>query len=132
MTDHVIDLRRPTEAEAKAKDDRFDRGERIIVVDGVRWGRTIVGHHGMHGTKHVFKQDRAGIIEAKQPGSKYVTEVAVRSKNKRKAFYRNEEFPKRFAVKPIEPPAIAKPRQLSLFSDRRGPRQLSLFEEQPA
>lgn len=35
----------------------FGRGERIILVDGVRWGRTYVSHHGMHGTSYTFGQD---------------------------------------------------------------------------
>ena len=53
--------------EAKALDVRvvkpgnddlaFGAGERIILVDGVRWGRTFVDHHGMHGTSHTFRQD---------------------------------------------------------------------------
>jgi hypothetical protein len=43
--------------------EAFDRGERIIVVDGARWGRTIVTYHGVHGTTHTFVQHHGGEIE---------------------------------------------------------------------
>lgn len=56
----------------------FDRGERLILVNGVRWGRTRVTYHGCHGTKHTLCQDGDGpVIE--NPGAKYERESAVRS-----------------------------------------------------
>lgn len=38
----------------------LDKGERYIVVDGVRWGRTVISYHGMHGTRHKFEQIGSG------------------------------------------------------------------------
>lgn len=34
----------------------FDRGERIIIVDGMRWGRTAVRSRGQHGNVITFEQ----------------------------------------------------------------------------
>lgn len=61
-----IELRKPTPEENNRrydtksksyKGERFDRGERIIMVNGERWGRTIVTSHGRRGTKHTFQQN---------------------------------------------------------------------------
>lgn len=83
-----VELRKPLPEENNHRYDsksrsyvgeRFDRGERIIMVDGARWGRTIVTSHGCHGTKHVFKQDRGEVLM----DSKYPTEIAIRSQKRR-------------------------------------------------
>lgn len=42
--------------------NRFNPGERLILVDGVRWGRTIVRRHGRRGTLHTFVQEGGGEI----------------------------------------------------------------------
>jgi hypothetical protein len=89
MTD--IKLVKPTpEQNTRRYDERrkgyvgegFDRGERIIMVDGVRWGRTIVTMHGCHGTKHVFYQDGGEIITADR--GRHTSEIAIRSEKRQK------------------------------------------------
>jgi len=40
----------------------FERGERIILVDGVRWGRTHCTWHGCWGTRITIRQDNGGCI----------------------------------------------------------------------
>jgi len=35
--------------------EAFERGERAIMVDGIRWGRTRVTWHGMHGNSVTFQ-----------------------------------------------------------------------------
>lgn len=89
---HTVELRKPTAAENTRRYDNkreryvgeaFDRGERIIMVDGVRWGRTIVTSHGCHGTKHRFQQDHGEVIIEK-PDARYPQEVAVRSHKRQK------------------------------------------------
>lgn len=87
---HQIELRRvkpPFE-----KGDYFDRGERAIFVDGVRWGRTIVTFHGCHGTTHTFVQDKGHTIE-ERPGERYPGEVSVRSQKRRKWLDSNDWRP---------------------------------------
>lgn len=51
----------------KSTERGFSRGERMILIDGVRWGRTIVTHHGMHGTSYTFKQDDGDVITDGDP-----------------------------------------------------------------
>lgn len=77
---HIVTLEKCTEP-------GFDRGERAIMVDGVRWGRTIMSSHGCHGTKHIFRQE-AGEVIIDKPDARYPVEVAVRSERKR---YLNRE-----------------------------------------
>lgn len=40
----------------------FDRGERIIMVNGERWGRTHVKWHGVHGTTTHIQQEGGEIL----------------------------------------------------------------------
>jgi len=77
---HKVELRKPTKEENNRQYDHrkkqyvgeaFDRGERIIMVDGERWGRTVVTFHGCHGTRHVIKQDHGSIIEAEEGEPKH-------------------------------------------------------------
>jgi hypothetical protein len=75
-------MNRVVTLERRPGDKTYDRGERAIMVDGVQWGRTIVSHHGMHRTKHIFKQEGGGVIE-ERPGEKYPGEVNVRSLRRR-------------------------------------------------
>lgn len=67
----------------KVKDDKqFGDGERAIMVDGVRWGRTRVARHGVHGTSHTFEQEGGETIIA-DPEAKYPSNVTVRSERRR-------------------------------------------------
>jgi hypothetical protein len=75
---HVVELVKPPTG-----DKTFDRGERIIVVDGVRWGRTVVTYHGCHGTAHKFRQE-GGDILCENPNARYPREIAVRSVKRRR------------------------------------------------
>jgi hypothetical protein len=63
--------------------DYFDRGERIIMVDGVRWGRTRVQSHGSRGTTTTFEQEGGETIL--DPSSKRADYINVRSENARHA-----------------------------------------------
>lgn len=86
---HRVELERPE------KSDRlFSAGERIIVVDGFRWGRTWVHHHGMHGTSVTFQQEGGGTIEPLKGEHKHYNSggVSVRSIKKRRAFYNKTEW----------------------------------------
>ena len=51
MNKHIIELLKPPK-EATL----FDRGERLIVVDGVIWGRTVIRHHGTRPPSYRFVQ----------------------------------------------------------------------------
>lgn len=64
----------------------FERGERIIMVDGERWGRTYVTWHGCNGTKTVFEQHHGDVI-TKSIGERgtRVREVSVSSASERHA-----------------------------------------------
>lgn len=61
-----------------AKGDHFSPGERMILVDGVRWGRTIVSRHGCHGTRHKFQQD-GGEVLVDDPNKRYPQATSIRS-----------------------------------------------------
>lgn len=66
----------------------FAPGERIILVNGVRWGRTYVAHHGMHGKSYTFDQDGEGTIMVNyDPPSKHgrMTEAKVRIGGRRRS-----------------------------------------------
>lgn len=82
---HHVTLVKP---EPNAKD--FAAGERIILVDGERWGRTYVTHHGMHGTTHKFAQDPSDIILAEDRGARYPREYRVRSEKRRRSIFNND------------------------------------------
>lgn len=49
------------------KGEGLEKGERYIVVDGVRWGQTVVTHHGVHGTRYRFRQYGSGDLAAERP-----------------------------------------------------------------
>lgn len=71
-----IELQKPP-PEAKG----FEPGDRIIVVDNVRWGRTLVSRHGVWGTKYQFEQEGGEtIINVVKDRAR---EIAVRSIRKR-------------------------------------------------
>jgi hypothetical protein len=75
---------------APRKDEYFDRGERIIVVDGVRWERTSVSSHGVHGQKHTFIQEHGETLgEVSKHG--YFHAFEVRSSRKRR-WGSNDDF----------------------------------------
>lgn len=38
------------------KSEKLHRGERLIMVDGVAWGRTIIHHHGPRASSYTFSQ----------------------------------------------------------------------------
>lgn len=61
--------------------ESFERGERIIMVDGVRWGRTRVKSHGSRGTTTTFEQHGGEALLAER--NKRWSEIGVRSMNKR-------------------------------------------------
>lgn len=119
----TVELRRPTAEESNRRwvdgpgrghyeGEAFDRGERIIMVDGARWGRTIVTHHGMHGTKHVFLQDNGEVI-LDDPNARHPQEVAVRSMRKRR--WREGEW------RPTEEMVLEKARELVEAGKLRDP-----------
>lgn len=62
-------------------DKAFDRGERIIMVDGVRWGRTHVKSRGMHGFQYTFEQEHGDVIGRTSAGRFH--EEIVRSASER-------------------------------------------------
>jgi hypothetical protein len=95
--------------------DRFDRGERVILVDGVRWGRTIVTFHGVHGTKHCFEQ-QGGDVLLQNPKDKYPREIAVRSMRKRRRY--GNDVPWR----PTEEVVLEKARELVEAGRLRDPK----------
>lgn len=68
-------------------EERFGPGERIILVNGERWGRTHVTRHGCWGTKYTFYQDGDGTITEptgfKARGSRETRDVEVKSIRKR-------------------------------------------------
>lgn len=59
----------------------FDRGERAIMVDGIRWGRTKVAWRGRHGTATTFVQE-GGHTLIENPGAKFEREITIRSTGK--------------------------------------------------
>lgn len=98
---HIVTLLKPTAEQktrkwdAKKKEytgENFDHGERIILVDGVRWGRTIVTRHGCHGTKHQFVQ-HGGEVLLKEKNNRW-SEYEIRSQ-KRQRWLEREGDPKR-------------------------------------
>lgn len=75
--------------------ERFDRGERVILVDGERWGRTEVVFRGPHGTQTYFAQEGGERITVRsEHNPKRFNEVAVWSggrANRRNRFATNSE-----------------------------------------
>lgn len=64
-------------------DERFDRGERIILVDSVRWGRTFVTYHGVHGTRTHFRQEGSSENIIDNPSARHPSDLVVRSARER-------------------------------------------------
>jgi hypothetical protein len=99
MTERTVELIRPG-----PQNERFDVGERIIVVDGVRWGRTIVQSKGPLGQIHRFHQDGGeGFIMDVYPPSRFNRFTEVRSLKMR---MRNRDF------RTTEEAVLAKAREL--------------------
>lgn len=128
---HSVELRKPTAAENTRRYDNkreryvgeaFDRGERIIMVDGVRWGRTIVTSHGCHGTKHVFQQDGGEVIIDK-PDARYPHEVAVRSQKRQKWLGDKDGW------RPTEEVVLEKARELVAAGKLRHPDEVRREQE---
>lgn len=94
----------------------LDRGEREIVVDGVRWGQTIVTGHGCHGTKHVFQQEGGEVI-LRERGNRY-SEIAVRSEKNHKWRYSDQ---KDNPWKPTEERVLEKIKELVAMGKLRHP-----------
>lgn len=70
----------------KAKDKEFfDRGERIIMVEGERWGRTHVSWHGSRGTSTTFHQDGWGTLTRTSKRGDREYNISVSSASKRHA-----------------------------------------------
>jgi hypothetical protein len=57
--------------------DYFDRGERAIMVDGARWGRTHVAWHGCNGTTVTFSQEAGEEICDMRGKGEYSRAIAV-------------------------------------------------------
>ena len=89
--------------------ERFDRGERIILVDGARWGRTSVTTHGRHGMRYRFLQDgRSEVIEERANNSTYKVPATVwGDKVARRHAYGNNK-----PVAPVEERIIEKVREM--------------------
>lgn len=88
---HTVELVKPTPEQNNRRYDEkrktyvgesFGRGERIIMVDGVRWGRTTVTGRGCHGTVHTFQQQGGEVIGDTSTNG-YFHEIDVRSQKKR-------------------------------------------------
>ncbi len=90
MKSPIITLEKPTKL--PRPDERFDRGERLIMVDGVRWGRTHVSSHGVHGQRHTFQQQDGGKIIV-DPKSKHAREVSVSSKERGRSIFDSSPKP---------------------------------------
>lgn len=71
-----IELEKPTALVVDG--ERYDRGERVITVNGQPWGRTLVSHHGVHGAQYRIKQLNGEPI-IKDPNAKYPREVSISS-----------------------------------------------------
>lgn len=69
------------------KADGLARGERAILVDGVRWGHTRVTWHGCHGTKTCFVQEGGSTIRTVDEGEVYVWGTGTR-----RQWLRSEEW----------------------------------------
>lgn len=82
MTERKIELVKP-DADAKG----FDRGERIIMVDGVRWGRTHVKSHGRRGTTTTFEQEHGEEIAEQYAGTERACYYAVKVHSERARRY---------------------------------------------
>lgn len=102
----------------KAEDQEFfDRGERIILVDGERWGRTIVRWHGCNGTSTSFRQDGGEEI-GRTSKYGYFHAVTVRSSGRRPWHDKGEwkstdqlvldKVHELIAEKKLRPPAVVK------------------------
>jgi hypothetical protein len=63
--------------------DRFDRGERIIMVDGVRWGRTMVHSMGSRGTETTFVDMVGTTIGAPTASGRHFLPVRVMSASRK-------------------------------------------------
>jgi hypothetical protein len=91
---HTVELVRPEPPFEQG--DFFDRGERAIVVDGKRWGRTIVKGHGVWGNSHHFKQDADDMILKDgckdEPWKEHYWERVDSDRNRR---YRRDDNPVR-------------------------------------
>lgn len=62
----------------------FERGERVILVDGVRWGRTRVKSRGSRGNRMTFHQDGGDMVMRELRPGKFV-DVYVDSTSERSA-----------------------------------------------
>lgn len=105
------------------KGEGLEKGERYIVVDGVRWGQTIVEHHGMHGTTHMFRQE-GGEVLFDRPESRY-GQVKVHSMRTRRG--RREE-----GWRPTEELVLEKARELVAECRLRHPANYRAEQERAA
>lgn len=128
---HTIGLLKPTaehntrrydEESGRYVGEHFDRGERIIMVDGVRWGRTHVAYHGCNGTTHTFQQENGHVIE-ERPGERYPGEVSVRSM-RRRGYFRDKTW------RPTEELVLEKARELVEASRLKHPDVVKAANEQ--
>jgi hypothetical protein len=102
------------------KAEGLAKGERAIMVNGVRWGRTRVNYHGCHGQTHTFEQEEGDELE-ERPGTRYPGKVSVRSENRRHARIRaigRDEPPD---WKPTEQLVLEKVRELVAAGRLRDP-----------
>ena len=75
---YIVELARVKD-ERNAMGRKYGRGERVIMVNGEMWGKTVVTFHGCHGTKYAFEQKHGRLIEEQLPGENYSHLIFVRS-----------------------------------------------------
>lgn len=84
-----INTRRLDEKTERYVGEQFDRGEREIIVDGIRWGRTIVQSRGSGGTRTTFLQDHYGEL-CENPDARFTQPYTVRSAGRRRSMWDKE------------------------------------------
>lgn len=120
----------PDHSRALRKGDFFDRGERLIMVDGKRWGRTRVKWRGCHGTVTTFEQDQAGEIVEKSSGGRYEHAISVRSMGRRdKTVWKDGRIVANPDFKTSEELALIKARELVAAGKLRDPAKVRAENE---
>ena len=90
----------------------FAAGERLILVNGEPWARTLISHHGVYGTRYRFKQLNGETVIV-DPAARHPREVSVSSSGRR----RNWDDDKR----PTEVRILEKARELVASGKLRAP-----------
>jgi hypothetical protein len=88
MVERIVTLQKmPAWDYSKPFEERgelFERGERVILVDGVRWGRTYVRSMGPRGTSTTFKQESGETVGQELRPGKFI-DIYVDSTSERHA-----------------------------------------------